>query len=404
MKVRHEPARTHKISFSRKMLRLPKSIKFISLLMLIYYLGWGLVDPFLTIYFKEKLISYTNLSIVFAVFPLFSIAWFLLLGTMLDKFSKKGIINLTLLCYLPISLIILSLTKFSHFIFYRLYHSFVASSLWVSAESYVREHSFNKNRKEAFGFFDSIWGLALVIGPFLGGILISVLGYSLFYAVSIFSVLALIVSFFLPDNRKFKFVNPIKFINFKKEFLNFKENKPLIKVTIFRSLVAFSTAAVYMLLPLFLKETGANFFEIGVIISLFYLPVILESYFSTQDSKKMVIFGLTFGSLLFLLMFFVKNTYLLFFISILLGISFSSLIPNIQGRITKCISKDVICEMSSVVSSIKNSALVAGILLGGLISDFAGLRYIFLLSFAVFFILLLIILLSKKDVFNLTEE
>src|SRR3989338_9036347 len=113
--------------------RLPKSVKFISFLIFVYYIGWGMATPFLPIYIKELLGSFTALGLVVALLPLFSIIFNLSVGSFIDRISKRKIITLALFFYLPLSYIFLSLKILSHFIIFSMYNAFISTLLWLSS-------------------------------------------------------------------------------------------------------------------------------------------------------------------------------------------------------------------------------------------------------------------------------
>ncbi len=393
--MRH-PFYRRKIHITRRLMNLPRPIKLLSFIMFIYYLGWAISDPYIAIYFKEKLGTYTRLGIVYAAFPFFSIIWVLLTGLIIDNNSKKKLINLSMFLYTPLSFIILSISKFFHFILYRLYHSLIASILWLSVESYLREHSPKNRASEARGLFDSAYGSTLIIGPLIGALLITKLGFNLFYSISIFAFLAFLFSLMLVD-KKNSISFKIKYSSLKKEFYDFWVNKKLARTGLFLGMLTFCLSFTGLLLPLFLREFGASYLQIGIVYALYNIPILFEAYFSCLKNKKRLLFlGVFFSAIIFLLMFRVTNLYYLFILIFFLGVSVSSLIPTIHGRITNLMPKKEIGELSAMLTAITDFSNTIGILLAGFIADYLGLNYVFLLAFFVFAILLLIITFTKK--------
>jgi MFS family permease len=76
---------------------LPRSVKMISAVMAVYYMAWGLLFPFLPIYFHDILGSYAAATLVSALLSVFSIIWIFPIGEFLDRFSQKKVIGLVLL-------------------------------------------------------------------------------------------------------------------------------------------------------------------------------------------------------------------------------------------------------------------------------------------------------------------
>jgi len=149
------------LRFPGELAKLPKSVKIISLVVFIYYLGWGIAEPFLPIYFKQIFENYTSVGFVTGLLYILSLLWTLPIGDLTDKISKKKFIGLILFLYAPIGPLLLVLKNFFDFVLFRVYHSFLASSLWTCSEAYVREHSPKNKTAEAIGLFDTSSNISL---------------------------------------------------------------------------------------------------------------------------------------------------------------------------------------------------------------------------------------------------
>lgn len=384
------------VDFPKNLYKLPCSIKILSLILFVYYLGWGIATPFLPLYFKEVLGTYTAVGLVSAFLPLFQIIWALGLGKVEDRFPKKFILSFILFLYLPLSYFLLILKNLAHFFWFRIYHSFLATSFWLTSEAYTRQHSPKSKTAEAIGLFNSSFGLSLVLGAAISGFLVLKIGFSIFWFISIFAALAMILTFFLPDAFKNKFHK----ISLREEIGEFYSNKPLWKVALFLSFAFFCTGFLEMTLPLFLKNLGANFILIGIVAAFFFSPLIFESYFSTFENKKhLALSALAFGSGIFLLLFFTRSLLFIFLLSFLLALSFSALHPLLSGKMTNLMPKSEIGELTSVLFALKSLSLALSFLLAGAISDLFGLQYVFLMG-GFGFLSLFFIGLKSKEILN----
>ena len=383
--MRIHPLRPIKVSL--ELLKLPLNIKLAALLMLVYGLGWGIAGPFIPIYFNQILGNYTAVGIVFGIYPLFCILWDLIIGPLSDSASKKGLMRIALLLYLPMSFILLSLKNMSNFIIFRIYHSFATTSLYTAHEVYVRKHSPKHKASEAIGLSDSASILAAIIGAVIGGFLIMKIGFNIFYAVSIFAALAFIPLFFLKGRRKHYHFK----IELKKDIQDFCRSKELVKLSFINFFFVFCYTTAFIMLPLLLLELNATLLQIGLIYGAIYIPFLFESYFSVLADKfgkrNILLKGLLFGALLFLGMFFAKSIILLFIFSLLLSVSFSAISPSLSGRMTELMPKNEIGGLTGIKTAIRDIAAGAGPILAGLIADSFGLNYAFLLGFAVFSVL-----------------
>jgi len=379
------------LKFSLELLKLPWPIKTAALLMFVYCIGWGIAGPFIPIYFNQILGTYTAVGIVFGIYPLFCIVWDLIIGPLSDAASKKRIMTIALLLYLPMSFMILSLKKMSDFITFRVYHSFATTSLYTAHETYVRKHSPKRRTSEAVGLVDSAAVLASVIGAVIGGLLISKIGFNIFYAISIFAALAFIPLLYLKRRRKhFHFK-----IDLRTSLSNFFRSKELVKLSFINFFFVFCYTIVFIILPLILVELNATFLQIGLIYGAVYTPFLFQGYFSVLadkfGKKKVLMNGLLFGAILFLGMFFVKSILVLFALSLLLSVSFAAISPSLSGRMTELMPKKEIGGLTGIKTAVRDVAAAISPVLAGILADAIGLGYVFLMGFIVFFIMYFVV-------------
>ncbi|MBS3118989.1 MFS transporter [Candidatus Woesearchaeota archaeon] len=385
---------------SREMFKLPLSIKIISFIAFIYYLGWGIVSPFFPLYLKQILGNYSSVGFIWGLLSIFSLFWAILIGSFIDKTSKRRFISLTMILYLPFSYFLLSIQNFMQFIYFRIYHSFSATSYWLASETYAREHSPKGKAIEAISLFDVSSTLSMVIGSLIGALLINKLGFSILYAVSFFSFFALLFSFFLPDHKK-KLFNGITLHKdfFSKGIKDLWAEKPLVKLTAFAFFFTFCSSVFGMILPLFLNKIGANYVQIALISAAFSLPLLLEPVFAVRKNRRAVlIYGLLGGAAVLLSMFFLQSTFLLFLASLLLGVSLAAITPVLFGQFTVLMPKKKIGELSSIAFAIRSMAAGLGPIAAGFVSDSLGLNYVFLFTFIIFLALVFFVgVLFKKS-------
>lgn len=383
------------------MLNLPRPIKIISLVAFMYSLGWAMIDPFFFIYLKKLFGSYASVGFITALLYLFAIVWSLPIGQLLNRVSKKFIIVITLIMYFPMGYFLIIFKTFAQFVFLRLYNSFTAASLWVSQEGYVREHTNKKNAYEAFGFFDTLCSLAYVIGPIIGALLLMKFGFSMFFVISITSLLAFLIALTLKDYKKESIMSGLNNIIrkdklVKKEFKDFIKNKKLMRVEIFSFIYTFGMSSMAMLLPLFLNEQKASYLQIGIISSLYYLPLISESYFSVLKRKNNLIWASIIIAIILLLgIAIATKVWVLFLLVAALSFCTAAISSVIRGKLTNCIPRKECGELSGVDMSLKYMASGLGLLLSGIAAQIVGLNYVFIMVAVV--LALLLLLTSKKE-------
>jgi MFS family permease len=383
------------------MLKLPRPIKMISLVAFLYTLGWAIVDPFFFIYLKQLFGNYASIGFLTAILYLLAILWALPIGQLLDRVSEKLIILITLTMYFPMGYFLITLRTFTEFALLKVYNSFTAASIWVSMEGYVREHANKKNAYKAFGLFDTLFTISYVIGPILGALLLMKFGFSMFFVISITSLLAFILALTLKDHKKEKLIKGLedtieKDGLFKKGFKDFIRNKKMMKIEIFSFLFTFGGTSMAMIIPLFLNQEKATYLQIGIISSLYYLPAISQSYFSTLKRKGGLIkTSLIVAALLLIAIFFTTKIYALFILFTGLSLATTAIYSVLRGGLTNCMPKKEVGELSGADMSLKYMAGGLGFLVSGVIAQALGLKYVFLMV-AVMMIAMLV-LTSRKE-------
>jgi len=372
--------------------------------MFLYYLGWGIVEPFLGIYFNDLLGSYTSVGIIFSLLYFFSIFLSLPFGDLADNVSKRTIITLMLICYIPIGPVIAALRTITDAVFFRLYHAFLATGLWASTEAYVRSHSPRKQSSESMGVFDMAVAGASVFGALIGGFLVVRFGiHTLFYMMPAFSIMALITILRLPDSDgTFSLWKGVREIVrqglFRHEFQDFFSIPGIAHMTALSFLFNVVGAGVAILLPLVYRAFGVSLWEIGLIYAVFMMPAFFEVPFSVlaDRTNKRVLFIV--GSLaavgIELCMVWTHSVFVLFALSLALGTVFALLRPLIEGVITNCMPHERMGELNGVYRSFILLALAFGSFIIGPVADAFTVQAPFLIGailMGIFFVLVLFI-------------
>jgi DHA1 family multidrug resistance protein-like MFS transporter len=376
-----------KRKFPKRVTSLPLPIKKLSFIFFFYMFGWGVVQPFISIYTKQVVGDYSSLGLIYFIFYLASTIWCIPFGKYIDIASRKKSIMLIFFFYIFIGPLFLLVDGFLSMLFLKIYHGILTSSIWSSADCYVRYNSPKRKTAESIGFFDSLYTLGLVFGCFLGGFLFIYVGFYGFLFISFFALVSLFLSKNLPDRkRKFHFVKGIKsafkISLFKKEFQFFFVKAELVKLTFLSFFMIFARSIINMLLPLFVYEKGSSFIVVGLIMGIYNLPRIFESFFShiaDNNSKKLfILIGSLYATCFFVLLFFVHSQIVLFILTFFISLAFALINPAIEGALTTVIPKKKVGELSGAVRTIKMSAEALGPLFAGFISDLFGINYAFL--------------------------
>ena len=389
--------------FPRELTALPKSIRRISLIMFLYMLAWGTLDPFLTIYFHDIFGNYTDVAIISALVYVFSLLFSLPFGDLIDIVSKKKMMRFFLVMYLPFGFILSLLSTFLQFTFFRFYHAIIAAGLWSSAESYLRAHSPPRKAAQSMGFFDSVTSLSIIIGAVVGGAIVTLFGIkTLFYIFPFFVASALFILPVLPDHDGGSSIwRGIKQLRsagvFRFEISDYLRIPGMVLV----SFLSFITSAVsfgaLIVIPLFSDWLGASYIETGLIYAAFGIPVLFEAPFSifvqNFNRKKVLMTGGLLSLLFLTAAYMADNLIQLFILSLFLSAALSLLKPVIEGLATEIMPRHKIGEFNGVYRSVMLAAAASGTLVVGPIADKFSIQAPFLLGAVLMIVFLGIVLL-----------
>lgn len=378
---------------------LPKSVKQVTLVIFIYYISWGLIIPFLPLFFFDVLGSYSAVTFVSALVTLFALAWLFPIGKFLDNYSQRKILRLSLLLYLPIWPILAVIRVMWHAVLYQMYHSIISAMFWSSADTYNRSHAQRGKQSEAWGLYDVGKALSLIIGAVIGGLLLEHvmdIRTMLWVFPPIFVIGAYIVSERMPKDplkMDLKATTAFKLIDWKGLYLrsvkDFYNVPGLFKIWPFIFLIGFLLYSQLIMIPLLAESAGASYLIIGLIFALFNVPMLLEAPFSvladTWSSRRLITFGFTLAGVSLLSFGLNQDILVLLPLSLLLGLATAMLAPTISGAVGRKIEPKQVGELNSVFTFSQSLGGVVGLLILGPLADSIGIQNIFFITAAVMF-------------------
>ncbi len=376
---------------------LPKPVKQITLVVFIYYLSWGLVIPFLPLFFFDVLGSYGAATFISALVTFFSLFWILPIGKFLDRYSQRKLLRFTILLYLPIWPVLAIIRAMWHAVLYQLYHSVVSAMLWSSADTFNRNHACPGKRSEAWGFYDIGKAMSLIIGAVTGGLLLEyVMDIRLLFILfpPFLVVGAFLTSKYLPEDPLKKELKALEAFNsiswrslYFKGISDFYNTRGLLKIWPFIFLLGFLVYSQMVMIPLFADSVGATYMAIGIMFALFNLPMLMEAPFSvladTWSSRRLIATGSVLASVSLFGFGLSNDIAVLFPLSLLLGLAIAMLVPTISGAVGDKMKTEKIGELNSVFIFSQGLGGITGLFILGPIADVIGVQNVFFISSSV---------------------
>ncbi len=300
------------------------------------------------------------------------------------------------------------LMSFAHspfqLVIYRFLHASVAGTVSASL-SLVSTIIPDEKVHFSIGILQSAIYTGAFVGPILGGIVVTSLGYHLsFYISTIFYMIGgLIVFFFMKEH----FVRPTK-----KEAGEIENSvRSILKVLsvylIFQFLFTTGNRAVYPIIPLFIQKIGdggEGILNTGYIFGLSSLASAISSLFVAKILEKVspykllkILFLSSF--LTFLPIYLISTPFQFIILRVLTGFFVGGIIPAFNSFITEIIPNRARGKAFGFTSSAYSLGNAFGPLMGGIIGSYIGFREVFFFSAFIFLICGLgINLISRREV------
>jgi len=396
--------------------KVPKDVKTLIFGMFIYMIGWGIVDPFMSIIIHNITKSYTLAGFFYGLLFFVGVVFAIPVGDLSDKVNKIRYIVLSMsvypvitLLYFAVSFVEASLSLALLFIA-RLLHG-GASLLWIPMEGFVRSKSPRDETSATFGLFMTFNKLTYVIAPLFLIPIVWFFGISLeniHWLLLLLIPFPIISVFFISkiwceglSIRKGVREVIVKDGIFKKEFHDLKK---LGFVGYFSLLIGFFMrsieAVVLFLIPLYARSLNLGLVEISILFSLISLPYLFSFFLAELADSfgkiNLISIGFVAASIAMIAIAFYSRVPGVFFIAcIFLGLILALLQPAVNGLITDITPRVNDGEMTGMLKAVlKVGAFVSAITLGFL-SDAFSLQFPFLV-FAVLLLAMSILTYSIK--------
>ncbi len=383
--------------------------KFIILLtVLIDVLGIGIIIPVLPFYVESFGASAFVVTLLFAVFSFFSFFSAPLLGAWSDKIGRRPVLIMSI-ASTALGWFVFAMATNIYWLFIGRIVDGLAAGNFPIAQSYLVDIAKNeKERTTNLGYIGAIFGIGLIIGPVIGGLLSQIsLGLPFYFVGGLATINMLLALKYLPEtNKNRNLEKKIEFNPLTPIIKSLKNNK-LRASFIAWFLFGLALAGQQSVLSLYLSQ---KFTFNSLMISLFMagmgLVLILNQAFLLKkvwlkyfSDNKLAISGTLVLSLSFLLMG-VSWLWVLIIGSLLLSFSHSMLRVVMTSQVIKKGESNEQGMILGVMSSIMSLSMIIGPILAGILFSIK-LNLPFFASAALAFLAFLILFLDINHKRNL---
>ncbi len=365
----------------------PKTTKYLSLVMLVAWIGQSMVWNFLPIYFEQHIESVFLIGFLVSLPPLVTILMDIPVSNYVQRVGEKfvffgGLIFnvLPAVAYLGVAPIFLVTGK--------LFEGITKSLIWNSGWSLALKTSEEESEGESISVFLLGVNLAAVVGPVVGGYLLMSYGFQLPFILWILtSSLAILVYFaYIGYRPKSDAVNNFEKLFRKKTYFddfhhlkaNWDQIRPVYTLIFLHSIIF---SFYWLAVPLALDEVGASFIEMGFIFGLAALPSAFQIFFGefadrVGQHKSLIIFSSMLTPIL-IAMYFSQSVLTLGILFFFAAALTNGMSPPIHTMLDLRAPEDVESELVGFMEFFKHIGQFTGPLAAGTIASLTSLSVSF---------------------------
>ena len=351
-------------------------------------LGVSLVVPLLPVYAQSLGATGIELGLIFSGFSLARTILLPMVGTLSDKWGRRGFMLWGLFIYTAIGLGFVYSDTVYQLVLCRMIQGFGAAMVVPVARAYVGDMTPPGSEGRVMGQFNMAFFLGLSIGPWLGGFVKDLFGLnSAFYAMSVLSFSGFLLSFLTLPRDKIKGKNSgVKHMPYG----GMLRNKDLAGMFIMRFGSIIGVGFNWTFLPIYAHESlKLSASRIGILVSLtVVMTTLLQPVFGPMADRInrhwMIFWGGGLASACLVIVPFCDSFYQLFMCNMLLGSAIGLYMPPLMA-----LAVDVGREsgfMTRVMSLLEiafSSGMVVGPLMAGVIKEMVGIDAIFYVGGAI---------------------
>lgn len=298
----------------------------------------------------------------------------------IDLFGKKSVLVASVLAFLLTTIAYLFTNHFITLSLVRLIHGISFGTLTTVTGAIAADIVPPARRGEGMGYFSMAMNIAVVVGPFVGLLLIQRTSFlHLFIALSIMMVLSLIFSFFVKVDEVLEEETALTTLKLS----DLVEVKAL-PAAIISGLVGFSYGSILSFVPVFAEMKGlANvssyFFLIFAVVMIVFRPYLGRAF--DEKGARVVLVPSLIVFALGLILLSVMNTATIFLLAAaIIGLGYGSVLPGFQTLAVQHSGHKRTSQAMSTFFTLYDLGIALGAFTWGLISSQYGFQVMYIVS------------------------
>lgn len=304
-------------------------------------------------------------------------------GKLLDLYGKKRLLLISLLIYLACTILYVVFKEFTVLLGLRFFQGIWFSIATTAAGALAADIIPNKRKGTGLGYFTMSTNLAIVIGPFIG---LLVIQYASFDAL--FIVLAVVVAIgsvlALTLNTK-DLTQPKQQQKFRLTFNDLFEKKAL-PLAIVAAVIAFSYSSILSFLSLYAEQqdllSAASYFYAVLAVAMIGVRPFTGRIYDTYGAKYVIIPSFMLFAIGLVLLGNADNPALLLTSAIFLGMGYGTLTTSFQSLCVQATAPERTSYATATYFTLFDLGIAVGSYVLGIVAVSIGYRAIYFVSAA----------------------
>ena len=363
-----------------------------------WWLNLYLYVPILPIYSKDSGASLQFIGLIIASYAIGQMLFRIPIGYLADKLKSRKL-------FAVIAALTSCLGSLSLYFADSPIEIFIARSItgisaagWVAISVYYSSFFEKKFRSKSSTYILASNTTSVFAGLFLGGYISDIYGMKVCFLLSLLSGIIALIFFILSKEKKLSI--EVKFSS--KVFRNLLKNKLLISfcvIGIFTQFITFSTN--FSFFPIYLNSLGYSDSIVGNIVSIGSLAGLIGTLVSPYLLNKFnfwnvaMMLSVPLAFTIFLTPY-IESIFLLILVRLFSGFTWGTIFSSLMGLIVKEFDDNYQASAMGLFQAIYAIGMFSGPIVSGIIADWKGIYYVFLLSSIISLFILVVSFLMKS--------
>jgi DHA1 family multidrug resistance protein-like MFS transporter/DHA1 family quinolone resistance protein-like MFS transporter len=308
-------------------------------------------------------------SIPYIIFPT-------IIGFLSDKFERRIFFLIGISGCASVAALFIFTNSIAQIIAVRFFNGIVYAFMWPSAEALITDVTSKKEVTRAAGLYSFSWALGFLIGPFIGGSVLTVWVNNfqiLFLVALIIGILACAVAFYSLGSPK-KLESSCQIKDSLGRSSKFTGNiSSLVAVYLVIIVYSIGVSLVFSIFPGYANNLGVDVFEIGILfvaLGVTRTITFLHSQFIARISaKKLITIGLIVEASALLALGYFRGFINFLLLFVILGLGFGILAPISFSTVSKMAPRGRIGITMGIFETFFGVGFTIGPFLGGVIAE-----------------------------------